>query len=173
MSSQQTLGFGRFLLDFVAATFRTRQRSLAAMHPVPTSSRRKRNHAQRSSRRRYVNEAVVVDNEIEIRSALYQRSSITAEISDRARTLRSAYKPTLHFRKRVLMTHFKLRKGLGPRLIPLRWGVSWQREISRMWKMVCFVFQLGRMFTRVVSCPLISLGRRSVVLRICGQIFLI
>ena len=44
MSSQQTLGFGRFLLDFVAATFRTRQRSLAAMRPVPTSSRRKRNH---------------------------------------------------------------------------------------------------------------------------------
>ena len=37
MSSQQTLGFGRFLLDFVAAIFRTRQRSLAAMHPVPTS----------------------------------------------------------------------------------------------------------------------------------------
>ena len=50
-------------------------------------NRRQRDHttgssshkAQRSSRRRYVNETVVIDNEIEIRSAVYQRSSNTAE----------------------------------------------------------------------------------------------
>ena len=68
MSSQQTLGFGRFLLDFVAATFRTRHRSLAAMHPVPTSSRRKRKHV-----------SYKIDEEVAIRAPFLVNPSLADE----------------------------------------------------------------------------------------------